>query len=382
MTRLQLSVGFLCVTLIGTASLGQTPQPAPATTPKQPSGQAEAIKALEAGSTPAAATIEKIMEQAVRNVARRYNLNEAQTAETERLMKREVHKFLKEHEAEVWPAIRDLLAVQLGGAPPGSPEEAARIGKAAQPLVGLAKEAIIRANEEWRMYLTDEQKAMHDYDMAEMEKTFQQIEKNFSDWAAGTPSDAGLFPPPPPVDRSPPRPKKPTGALPEPQVETIRLTLFDTFVEEFIRENQLDQGQIDSARSILKEFKTKANEIKEAKKEELAKINEEQKAALAARDRDKMRAADAALKKLLEPVQALFAPMEERLKGLLTSTQLERYVARRPGGAAATIDVAPKNVVPPKTEPAPAAQQQQPAAAPQPPPATQPASPAPTNNKP
>jgi hypothetical protein len=328
------------------SAFGQDATPPP---PKPTGSAAEAAAALEAGSMPAAATVEKIMQEAVRNISRRYNLNEAQIAETDKLMKREVHKFLKEHEAVVWPAIRDLLAVQLGGSNPGA-EEAARIGKAAQPLVGKAKEAIFRANEEWRTYLTAEQKTTHDYDLAEMEKSFQQIEKNFSDWAAGKPTDAGLFPPPAIDDRSPRRAPKPKGGLPEPEVETFRVSIFDTFVEEFIRENQLDQGQIDTARSILKEFKVKANDFKETKKEELTKIAAEQKAALDARDRERMKAADTALKKALEPVQALFGEMEERLKALLTSTQLERYVARRPTGT--TVDVAPKTPIP-KGEPAP-----------------------------
>jgi len=366
MTRLMLvSVLFLSVAISRAA---QTPAEAPAKPPAKPNATSQAFAELESGNTPAAATVEKIMKEAVRNIARRYNLNEAQTAETDKLMTREVHKFLKEHEAEVWPAIRDLLAVQLGGRRPGS-EEAARIGKAAQPLVGRAKEAIIRGNEEWRMYLNAEQKVMHDYDMAEMEKQFQKIEKNFSDWAAGTPADEPLFPPPPVDDRSPPRPKKPTTGLPEPEVETFRVSIFDTFVEEFIRENQLDQGQIDSARSILKEFKAKANDLKEAKKEELSKIAADQKAALEARDRDKMKAADAALKKALEPVQELFGTMEERLKGLLTTTQLDRYLARRPP----RVEVAPKNVIP-KTEPAPPAEN--------PPPVPQPPPQEPANDKP
>ena len=57
------------------------------------------------------ATIERIIETAVRNIARRYNLNEAQTQKTDELWNREVRQFLREHEAEVWPAIRGLYSV-------------------------------------------------------------------------------------------------------------------------------------------------------------------------------------------------------------------------------------------------------------------------------
>ena len=86
-------------------------------------GEAAQPKSAEAAqprlSIPAsAATIERIMDQAVRNIARRYNLNETQTKKTDELMKREVNRFLKEHEDEVWPVIRDLLISQFGAKPP------------------------------------------------------------------------------------------------------------------------------------------------------------------------------------------------------------------------------------------------------------------------
>ncbi len=328
------------------------PQPAPA--------PADVATALESGTTPTSATVEKIMEEAVKNISRRYNLNEAQSAETQKLMKREVSRFLKEHEAEVWPAIRDLLAAQLGGKPPDNREEVMRIGKSAKPLVALAKDAILKANEEWRINLTPEQKVTHDYDLGEMEKTFSQIDKNFGDWASGQPTDAGLFPPPPSDDRSPPRPKKPPAGIPEPEVETFRVTIFDTFVEEFIKDYQLDQGQIDSARSILKEFKVKANDFKAAKQAELAKIAVDQKAAMEARDRDKNAATEASRKKVLEPVYALFGEMEARLKALLTTAQIERYSSlRSPGQPIPSLSTPNKpppppveKTTPPSTDPA------------------------------
>jgi len=348
------------LTVFTTIAAGQEPQPPAVPPASQPApAAANAATALESGTTPTSATVEKIMEEAVKNISRRYNLNEAQTAETQKLMKREVSRFLKEHEAEVWPAIRDLLAAQLGGKPPDNREEVMRIGKSARPLVALAKDAILKANEEWRINLTPEQKVTHDYDLGEIEKTFSQIDKNFGDWASGQPTDAGLFPPPPPDDRSPPRPKKPAAGIPEPEVETFRVTIFDTFVEEFIKDYQLDQGQIDSARSILKEFKVKANDFKAAKQVELAKIAVDQKAAMEARDRDKIAATEAARKKVLEPVYALFGEMEARLKGLLTTTQIERHASLRSPGQIKPSFTAPvppppppeEKTTPPATEP-------------------------------
>ncbi len=319
----------------------------------------EVAAALDSGRTPAAATIEKIMEQAVRNIAVRYNLNDAQTEETRELMKRKVHRFLKEHENEVWPAIRDLVASRLGAKPPENREEMMRIGKAAKPLAKFAKEAIFRANEEWRIILTVEQREMHDFDLEEMHKSFEQIDKNLGDWEQGRLTEHGIFPTPEITGREPRRPgKPPKGRLPEPVVEGFDPNhFFDTFVEEFIKEYELDEGQITSARSILQEFKTKANDYKVAEKLEFAKIAARQREAMLERDLKAIKRAAAAHKKLLEPVYVLCDEMDDRLKGLLTTAQIQRHADKSTGAketpkaAGVTKKTSSKKATPPTTEP-------------------------------
>ncbi|MGH8673180.1 MAG: hypothetical protein ACREVG_02605, partial [Burkholderiales bacterium] len=257
----------------------QQPAPVPTTQPTQTPPPAAASSPLGFPLAPDAATIDKIMDQAVRNIGLRYNLNQAQVEKTQEIMKRDVNAFLKDHEAEVWPLIRDLLAAQLGAAPPNDPEELKRIGKAMKPLILSAKDAIVRGNEEWRMYLTPEQRKMHDFDVAEVEKGFDQIKDNFSRWEKGESTEAPLFPPA--SAAGPPRPKKPTDGLPEAEVDVFEpKRLFDATVEEFIRKYELDQAQIDSARSILAEFNVKAEDFKKANKDALTALAVDLKKAL------------------------------------------------------------------------------------------------------
>ncbi len=290
--------------------------------------------ATDAAQLPTQATIEMIMKEAVNNIARRYNLNEEQTQKTDEIMKREVNKFLKEHEAEVWPIIRDLLSSNFGMNPSSNPDELKRIGKAAQPLLELAKKAIYKGNEEWRQYLDDAQRVTHDYDLNEMDKTFGQIEENLQSWAEGKAVDGGIFPPPPPPEQSPPTPHRPPPGLPKPEVEIfVRTTLFDTVVEEFIREYELDVAQIDAARSILSEFKAKAADFKKANRAELSRIAHDLSDATEAHDLDRVAKAEAERKKFMRPVYELFGEMDERLKALLTTMQIERHASRQPGNA-------------------------------------------------
>ncbi|MCH7704946.1 MAG: class I tRNA ligase family protein, partial [Planctomycetes bacterium] len=173
-----------CLVLIGVpCTFGIDPKPTEAK-----------LQGLSIPTTPAAtATIEQILDRAIQNIARRYNLNEIQTRATEDLMKIEVNKFLLEHEDEVWPVIRDLLSAQALGGPPTDMESAKRIGKAAGPLARLAQEAIFRANDEWRKILTDEQKVLHDYDLDEMTKNFEGIHSRMQAWAEGKPTDTSLL---------------------------------------------------------------------------------------------------------------------------------------------------------------------------------------------
>ncbi len=270
------------------------------------------------------ATIEKIMDQAVTNISRRYNLNADQQQKTDEILKRDVYRFLREHENEIWPLIQDLF--RSGLRPPENDEDVERIGKAARPLLKLVNDAILRGNEEWRMYLTPEQRRLHDYDLAEMEKTIEQIDRNLDQWAGGHPVDESLFPAPPPPELGPPRPTKPGKGLPPPVVDVFDpRTIFDTFVEEFIKEYELNKGQRDSARSILAEYKAKADDFRNAKKQELTKLAEEMKTAFESRDRKKVAAAEMERKKLLKPVYELFGQMENRLTALLTTAQSERH---------------------------------------------------------
>ncbi len=334
---------------------------------------------------PTQATVEMIMNEAVKNIAKRYNLNEAQKQKTDEIMKRDVNKFLKEHEAQVWPIIRDLMA--NGFNPPSNPEDVKRIGRAATPLIKDVQKAILDGNKEWRQYLTPEQQAMHDYDLGEMDKQFVEAEKNFKSWSEGKPAGS-LFPPPPPPGRGPGTPRMPQGGLPkppapppEPEVQVFRESAFDTYVEDFIKQYELDPAQIDAARSILTEFKQKVGAYKESNRADFSRIANEQKAALDSKDRERIAKWDADRKKLLEPVYDLFREMGERLKALLTSSQLQRFAAVQPANPKLDVlgEVAPAPSpaaqAPPAPPPtaakenpvnAPAQKPESPSAAPQP----------------
>lgn len=313
--------------VVGAAAWGQ--DPAQNTTPDSP--MSDVSKSLDEGRTPAAATVERIMEQAVRNIAIRYNLNEVQAEETANLMRRDVYRFLKENENEVWPVIRDLLQSQLRT--PNDPDAMMRVGKAARPLLDKAMKAIIRGNDEWRLILTADQQLMHDFDMDEMQSAFKKIDEQFQKWEAGDrPVDDRVFQNPNDLaGRGPPRPPKPKPGL---SGETFTQTytpehIFETIVKEFIRRYDLKQGQITAAKSILEEFKVKAGDFRNTNRAALAKVGAEQENALRQRDMAAIKKAAGDHKKLLKPVYVLADQMQDRLKGLLETGQIDRHQAEQ-----------------------------------------------------
>ncbi len=280
----------------------------------------------------AAATVEQYMDMIVTNLGYRYSLNEAQLESTRELLHRRVYDFIREHESEVWPAIQDMLSTKFGMQLPDDVNETTKMAKTMQPLMKAIQKAIFDGNDEWRELLTPEQKVMHDYDLSQMRTTFEKIETNLKDLSAGKMTGGGIIPP---TDNSnsPPIPQKPKHkGIPEPEAPVLfNSDMFDIFVEEFIKDNDLDEGQIDAARSILKEFKLKAKDFAETNRSNLTRIALANKEAAKKRDREALRKLDGERKLALRPVHELFAQMETRLKALLNSSQMARYNARKTG---------------------------------------------------
>ena len=124
--------------------------------------------------------VSSILEMAVDNLGRRYNLNDTQKAYTNNMMQTRVTRFIRDHQDEVWPILRSLLLHQQQGTLPDQ-ETAKRMGPRVLKLMHEAKKEIYESNSEWREILTDDQKRMHDWDLKEMDKTFESKFRQHTD---------------------------------------------------------------------------------------------------------------------------------------------------------------------------------------------------------
>ena len=109
--------------------------------------------------------------------------------------------------------------------------------------------------------------------------------------------------------------------------------MFEAFVQAFIKDNELDAAQTGNARSILKEYKGRAQGYLDANEEKISRAMAKQERALKQKDHEARKAADEEHRQLLEPVNEMFQQMEERLVAQLTTAQRERYEQNKAKGA-------------------------------------------------
>lgn len=278
--------------------------------------------------------VDSMMDQAVENISRRYNLNDDQKAKTKKMLVEEVTKFLDTHE-NIWPLVRDLGRYQIKGEAPEG-EIARRIGENALPLLEDIRETIMTCNADWDSILSDEQRALHEWDLNDMELTFKKMDENFTAMRQGKPRNPGIFPGPntehevkaPPVRTKPPKDFKPTlrrnAREDKPQEDEWEL-----YVQVFIKKYELTEAQSEAAHSILRECKTRAAAYRLSKERDFAEAkkrledvrNSKQPAEIT---KTKEKVWTTVLQKLRKPVDDLFQELKDRLARIPTATQKKR----------------------------------------------------------
>lgn len=270
--------------------------------------------------------VDSIIQQAVENISRRYNLNGSQHEYTREIMNKEVGRFLRDHQDEIYPLIRDMTKARFSGQNL-TEEQRRRIGKAAKPLVAAAKKAILDANAEWRDILSDDQKKLHDWDLHEMDGQFETIGGGFEKMAKGEVVDNPIFPEHKPKTAEPPRPKKPgeTKLGRTPAVDRTEDGPFEVCVANFIKDYNLDPAQQEAAHSILREYKQYVEIYRNAHKKELEEAERKANEARNSGDIEKAKEAEALQQKLSERIREFLEEMRVRLMSIPREAQKQAY---------------------------------------------------------
>lgn len=262
--------------------------------------------------------VDSMMNTAVNNIARRYNLNEQQKAYTQALMTKGVKDFLSKHEDDLRGLLTEMIAKQVSKEEV-TEEMAKRWGDMAMPMFHDAKKAILENNMAWREVLNEDQRKIHDLDLRLMKGNFKQFEDRFQRWQNGE-----YLPGEMPI--GPPRNSEAQTVTPPTPPQIVRQMKPDTwelYVQQFADRYKLDKGQRTSAVAILDDCRTRANQYLEANKAEMVKVDNELAEARRARpiDRDQLMQITRRSRELSAPVTTLYNEMKARLDKLPTENQ-------------------------------------------------------------
>lgn len=305
----------------GAAAFGQAIEPAKPTQPTQPTAKTHP-------NDPMVWNVDQMMEDAVLQISRRYNLNKAQEGYTRLLLRRRVNAFLEVHEDDVRQLLKESIDFRFG-LKDGTVEAYKDWAERAMPVYEAAKKAILDGNMEWGEILTAEQKVLHKKDLDQMDANFKQVTSVLGDMREGKiPSWA-----PRKQSQATGAPGKTRGQVspnpPNVEVRFVEDNWLD-YVETFIRTYKLDEKQQNSARAIHKEVLAQATVYRAKRRIELAKIEAELKLSTKGpkdekdpkKDKERREELRRRKARLEKPVRQMFIVMNRRLAAMLRAEQL------------------------------------------------------------
>jgi len=267
--------------------------------------------------------VDQMMEDAVSQITRRYNLNKAQENYTRLLLTERVREFLDDYEMDVRELLQqsiDMRANRIDNSPKALMKWAMR----AAPLYDAAKNAIIEGNEEWAQILDDEQRKLHDKDMALMKTNFANVQRTLDIWVQGK----GTMPGARPSGATPSggnggsalakqenRVSEPVAAVTIAKVEDNWLAYVNTFIKAYKLD---DKQQIAAREKIHKEQLARARQYRQNEKKRFQQLD----ALLAAKD-GKANPAELRRRRLAleRPIRKMFINLDRRLRALPNSRQ-------------------------------------------------------------
>ncbi len=266
---------------------------------------------------------DRMMEDAVQTLVRRYNLNPEQTEYTRKLLTTKTKSFLKDHEAELRQLIRESIEMNIDKRK-ATPENYKAWAEKARPLFERAKKDILDGNKEWGDILNDTQKKIHDFDLAQMQGTFTQMDGLITKWSDGQYSPKDLSPRPPSAVA---KGNDPQGhRLSDGPEVYVRKTeeLWQLYVNQFIEVYQLTPEQRNAGYAILQDCRGRATGYRNGHKKEFDAVESQLKEAsntpTATARAIELREQQAELER---PIQDIFSDLRQRLDQIPSKAQRE-----------------------------------------------------------
>jgi len=296
---------------------------------------------------------ERMIELTVRRwaaeAASQFELTEEQHREVERSMLDRWPRFFRENRNELQPLVNEFFEARLELEPP-SPERVRNWAERAMPVFDRFAQEYDAGVKELRPLLTDEQGGRFIERETQMRAWLALTRGRLSEWQQGRFETAEWWEPVRGSTTHPP-PTEPTrvgpvdaGATPAnsaagsstsgafgdhpPDQVVLELDAWDRYVADVIERFRFNDGQQQTARSILKEMKDRALAHRNRHRDEITQLEEN----LAAGNPDDSDAIGRELTRLYGPIDEMFRELSARVE--LIPTAAQRRAATQPAPAA------------------------------------------------
>lgn len=275
---------------------------------------------------------EIMMRMYVQVLSRQYNLTPDQEQYTQKLLTKRVREFLGQHETDVRGLVWEMMEYQRAKRLP-APETAQQWANLGRPIFDDAREAILEGNKEWREILDDTQRARHDRDLRLLERQFAEMEERLDRWKDGDVQ---------PTDFGPATGQRDRKISTDPWTHAKPEDTWEIYLRGFVARYRLDASQRETAESILKECRKRADiyrekraavfegiekEIAEARESQVKSSGEKEEIAKARQKLDELRKKKLALE---DPIQSeIGAEFKKRLDDIPTQEQRVAYESRQ-----------------------------------------------------
>lgn len=306
--------------LLPVSAIGQEEEDRPAATEQQEREELDGI-------WPSQRMMELLITRWGEDVAVQYELDDEQRKQLREGMLDRWPKFFQENRAEIQPVINDFLEMRLELEPP-TKEVVKEWTDRALPLFKKFRRELNDGAKEFREVLTPRQRTKFEVEMFKFGAGMNLAEAKLNLWAKGEFEEREVWDPPRAERRRRRQAEmKESDETKEDENPILaELDLWEQYVQEFIRNYELDDGQRTAARSILSELKQRAADYAQRNRREVMQLEARLD------DPEKTDEEAAVLKKqiveLYGPVDEMFTELQNRLEQLPTSAQRARSKER------------------------------------------------------
>ena len=217
----------------------------------------------------------------------------------------------------------EYMAYQTSGQLP-PPEAAKEFARRARPMLAAIHKEIVDGNMTWRKILNEEQRKRHDRDLESIDKEFNQYDEQFTRWSRGQIEPEDFH-----------------GTVSD---HPLRVMNFEDtwayYVRRFIEDYRLDQGQQETAQSILRQLRKEAADYREAHKSEFDELDAKYQGLIvvdpktdpeqAERIKQERHKLDAQRERLARSISvSMFNRLKQKLQTIPRADQRQAYEQRR-----------------------------------------------------